>query len=383
MKCFDKLVLRHIKDNVPAGFDPHQYAVRTNRPTEDAISTALSSGCKHLEIKNSYIRILFVDFSSACNSAMKLNGNLNTLIIFHQGAVESILTGNMTKWHGSSRPRTGSLYNAWLKPPRTSLVPSTEHQWQRYWKLTPTHPQSVHPAAVWQQTHKYLLPYHQTRQQLYSWSFAPQLIINTRTWMVCLLFILNFERRKSIPLSVPQQKEKKRKEKALGSQNRAISFHHFRAAAFLRFRKTTFSWTSWPLVHKHKQHFSSSNSDSLKRPQKCFNNFGFSVSLSKMFREMMMSHLSTRESPFIFSFPAAPLQCARKLLATNQHMLTMSFSGIWCIGDVDFIATCWHALVIVFCALVCMEIFWKIKVVWKAFFFLNEGGKYLFMEKIN
>ena len=108
MKCFEKLVLQHIKDNIPASFDPHQYAFRTNRSTEDAISTALPSVCKHLEIENSYIRILFVDFSSACNtnSAMKATRKLNTVVIFYQGAIESILTGNMTKWHGSSRPRT-------------------------------------------------------------------------------------------------------------------------------------------------------------------------------------------------------------------------------------------------------------------------------------
>ena len=33
---------------------------------------------------------------------------------------------------------------------------------------SPTQPQSVHPAAIWQQTQKYLLLYHQTTEQLYS-----------------------------------------------------------------------------------------------------------------------------------------------------------------------------------------------------------------------
>ena len=46
MKCFEKLVLQH---NSPVSLDPHQYAFRTNRSTEDAISTALHSVFTHLE----------------------------------------------------------------------------------------------------------------------------------------------------------------------------------------------------------------------------------------------------------------------------------------------------------------------------------------------
>ena len=41
MKCFEQLVLHHINNNMPASLDPHQSAFRTNRSTEEAISTAL------------------------------------------------------------------------------------------------------------------------------------------------------------------------------------------------------------------------------------------------------------------------------------------------------------------------------------------------------
>ena len=43
MKCSEELVLQHIKDNIPVSLDPHQYAFRTNRSTEGAVSTVLQS----------------------------------------------------------------------------------------------------------------------------------------------------------------------------------------------------------------------------------------------------------------------------------------------------------------------------------------------------
>ena len=47
MKCFERLVLHHIKACLPPTFDPHQFAYRANRSTEDAI--ALHSALSHLE----------------------------------------------------------------------------------------------------------------------------------------------------------------------------------------------------------------------------------------------------------------------------------------------------------------------------------------------
>ena len=78
MTCFKRLVLLHISDDIPAKLDPHQYAFRP----KDAISTALYSVFTELENKNSYIRMLDVDFRSAFNTipANKLIGKLNTLL---------------------------------------------------------------------------------------------------------------------------------------------------------------------------------------------------------------------------------------------------------------------------------------------------------------
>ena len=67
-KCFEKLIRTHISSALPPGFDPHQFAYRANRSTEDAIATALHSTLSHLEKKESYARLLFVDYSSAFNT---------------------------------------------------------------------------------------------------------------------------------------------------------------------------------------------------------------------------------------------------------------------------------------------------------------------------
>ena len=68
MKCFERLVLQHIKDCLPPALDPHQFAYRANRSTEDAIAIALHAVLNHLDQQHSYARMLFVDYSSAFNT---------------------------------------------------------------------------------------------------------------------------------------------------------------------------------------------------------------------------------------------------------------------------------------------------------------------------
>lgn len=68
MKCFERLILKHIKAFIPADLDPYQFAFKTNRCTEDAISHLLHTALTHLENPNTYVRMLFVDFSSAFNT---------------------------------------------------------------------------------------------------------------------------------------------------------------------------------------------------------------------------------------------------------------------------------------------------------------------------
>ncbi|KAI4904811.1 hypothetical protein NFI96_000065 [Prochilodus magdalenae] len=50
--------------------DPHQFAYKATRSTEDAIATALHTAPTHLEHQGSYVRMLFMDFSSAFNTVI-------------------------------------------------------------------------------------------------------------------------------------------------------------------------------------------------------------------------------------------------------------------------------------------------------------------------
>ena len=72
------LSLTKMPDNIPGCVVKTRpsICIRINRSTEDAISTVLHIVFTHLENNNSYIRMLFVDFSSAFNiiSPMKLIG---------------------------------------------------------------------------------------------------------------------------------------------------------------------------------------------------------------------------------------------------------------------------------------------------------------------
>ena len=68
MKCFERLVMSHIKSTLPLNLDPYQFAYRAKRSTEDAICSALHPALTHLDKKDSYVRMLFIDFSSAFNT---------------------------------------------------------------------------------------------------------------------------------------------------------------------------------------------------------------------------------------------------------------------------------------------------------------------------
>ncbi len=80
-KCFEKLVREHICSVLPASLDPLQFAYRSNRSTDDAIAFTLHTALSHLENKNTYVRMLFVDYSSAFNTIVPatLAAKLQTL----------------------------------------------------------------------------------------------------------------------------------------------------------------------------------------------------------------------------------------------------------------------------------------------------------------
>ncbi|XP_048854489.1 uncharacterized protein LOC125722376 [Brienomyrus brachyistius] len=68
MKCFERLVMRHIKSLLPPSLVPLQFAYHPNHSTDDAITTALHLALTHLDKKDTNVRMLFIDFSSAFNT---------------------------------------------------------------------------------------------------------------------------------------------------------------------------------------------------------------------------------------------------------------------------------------------------------------------------
>ncbi|KAI5618694.1 gastrula zinc finger protein XlCGF28.1-like [Silurus asotus] len=51
MKCFERLIMKHIETQLPSALDPMQLAYRPNRSTDDAISTTLDLALTHLDYK--------------------------------------------------------------------------------------------------------------------------------------------------------------------------------------------------------------------------------------------------------------------------------------------------------------------------------------------
>ena len=68
MKCFEKLVLKRLLSQTHLQHDPLQFAYKQNRSTDDATLTLLHNAYTHLDNSGSFVRILYIDFSSAFNT---------------------------------------------------------------------------------------------------------------------------------------------------------------------------------------------------------------------------------------------------------------------------------------------------------------------------
>ena len=81
MKCIERLVMDHMNSIIPETLDPLQFAYCPNRFTDDAISISLHIALSHMDKRNTYVRMLFIDYSSAFNTIVpsKLITNLMTL----------------------------------------------------------------------------------------------------------------------------------------------------------------------------------------------------------------------------------------------------------------------------------------------------------------
>jgi hypothetical protein len=108
MKCFERLVMAHINSILPETLDPLQFAYRPNRSTDDTISITLHTALSPLDKRNTYVRMLFIDFSSAFNTIVPsklitklrtvgLNTSLcNWILDFLTGRPQVVRVGNNT-----------------------------------------------------------------------------------------------------------------------------------------------------------------------------------------------------------------------------------------------------------------------------------------------
>ncbi|XP_076862714.1 nuclear respiratory factor 1 isoform X2 [Brachyhypopomus gauderio] len=144
MKCFERLVMHHIRSSLPPFLDPYQFAYRSNRSTGDAISTALHSAHTHLDRKDTYVRMLFLDFSSAFNTiipqqlihkldSLGLSTSLcNWLLDFLTGRPQAVRVGSNTS--NSITMNTGAPQGCVLSPLLFTLL---THD------CTPEHPSNL------------------------------------------------------------------------------------------------------------------------------------------------------------------------------------------------------------------------------------------------
>jgi hypothetical protein len=131
MKCFERLVKDQITSTLPDTLDPLQFTYRPNRSTDDAITIQLHTALSHLDKRNTFVRMLFIDYSSAFNTIVpsKLIINLKTLglnpslfncvLDFLMGRTQVVKVGNNTST--SLILNTGAPQGCMLSPLLYSL----------------------------------------------------------------------------------------------------------------------------------------------------------------------------------------------------------------------------------------------------------------------
>jgi hypothetical protein len=73
--------MAHINTIIPETLDPLQFAYRPNRSTDDAMSIALHTALSHLDKRNTYLRMVFIERCAVVNTIVpsKLINKLKTL----------------------------------------------------------------------------------------------------------------------------------------------------------------------------------------------------------------------------------------------------------------------------------------------------------------
>ncbi len=70
MMCIERLVKTFITSSLPDSLDPLQFDYRPNRSADDGISLTLHTAPSHLDQRDTYVRILFIDYSSVFNTTV-------------------------------------------------------------------------------------------------------------------------------------------------------------------------------------------------------------------------------------------------------------------------------------------------------------------------
>ena len=68
MKCMERLILKRIQHFTDNKMDNNQFAYKKGCSVVDAVLVLLNSIYKHLDLPNNYVRVLFLDYSSAFNT---------------------------------------------------------------------------------------------------------------------------------------------------------------------------------------------------------------------------------------------------------------------------------------------------------------------------
>ena len=108
MKCFKRLFKDKFASTLPDTLDPLQFAYLPNRSTDDVIAITLHTALSYLDKRNTYVRILLIEYSSAFNTlvpskliiklgALGLNPALCNLVLdFLRGCPQVVKIGNNT-----------------------------------------------------------------------------------------------------------------------------------------------------------------------------------------------------------------------------------------------------------------------------------------------
>jgi hypothetical protein len=126
MKCFERLVMAHVNTIIPETLRPLQFVYRPYRTTI-SISIALNIAISHLDKRNTYVRMIFIDCSSAFNTivpsklitklrTLGLNTTLcNSILDFLTGRPQVVRVGNKDQ-HGGCANTGPSLVRSQSPP---------------------------------------------------------------------------------------------------------------------------------------------------------------------------------------------------------------------------------------------------------------------------